>query len=89
MDAEIRDVKDIKIFGVDAEVAEALKEYAKLKAGGKFNVALERLISESSILSIFNVFADKIESLNERINTLEEKDTRTIRTLKGTIIGRK
>ncbi len=88
MDADSDKLTDIKIFGVTENVAVALKEYAKLKAGGKFNVALERLLSESSILYIFSTFAYKLNSLETRLEMIEAKDKKTIRTMTRNIQGR-
>ena len=77
---------NVKIFNIPQDVFDGFKQYAKLKAGGKYNIALERLLEESCYLSLFSSLSSRIDRIEEKLSQPPEKKREVIKTMKGEIV---
>ena len=81
-------VDDFKIYNVNRDTYEAFKDFTRLKCGGKYNVALDRLLEEASFFSVLLGMEGKLKELEDRIAELEGKGVvrqRTVRTMTSEI----
>ena len=75
--------EDFRVFGIDKEVFDAFKIYAKLKANGKYSLAIRRLLEESAYLSLLSNLSMRVGKLEQQ--NQEPPPKKFIKTMGGKI----